>query len=303
MAHLTNPLATAEQLYRRSTFSPLPQDLQEAVFFATQCLTQAAGLLLELPQSITAQANVILARFWLVNSPMAYEFSHVSAASLYLVAKTGSLPRSPRDVSTVYAYLLSPSSTFLKTPSPATAINDAASYYQTEDQYYKFQKAMLELEARILYSLSFNVHVALPHGLAVTYLQTLDFLSHSRHEISLRASQYLNTALLSPQLLYLTHQPHALATAAIYNAARDLGAAMPECAWWEVFDVDREELGFLVVGMRSLEGWIKTRRKELPSILGQGMPRRKDVEAEMKHRGDDAGDTEEQVMRTLDDKQ
>ncbi|KAM3558283.1 hypothetical protein ARSEF4850_004671 [Beauveria asiatica] len=303
MAHLTNPLATAEQLYRRSTFSPLPQDLQEAVFFATQCLTQAAGLLLELPQSITAQANVILARFWLVDSPMAYEFSHVSAASLYLVAKTGSLPRSPRDVSTVYAYLLSPSSTFLKTPSPAIAINDAASYYQTEDQYYKFQKAMLELEARILYSLSFNVHVALPHGLAVTYLQTLDFLSHSRHEISLRASQYLNTALLSPQLLYLTHQPHALATAAIYNAARDLGAAMPECAWWEVFDVDREELGFLVVGMRSLEGWIKTRRKELPSILGQGMPRRKDVEAEMKQRGDDAGDTEEQVMRTLDDKQ
>ncbi|OAA37587.1 cyclin-L2 [Beauveria brongniartii RCEF 3172] len=303
MAHLTNPLATAEQLYRRSTFSPLPQDLQEAVFFATQCLTQAAGLLLELPQSMTAQANVILARFWLVDSPMAYEFSHVSAASLYLVAKTGSLPRSPRDVSAVYAYLLSPNSTFLKTPSPATAINDPASYYQTEDQYYKFQKAMLELEARILYSLSFNVHVALPHGLAVTYLQTLDFLSHSRHEISLRASQYLNTALLSPQLLYLTHQPHALATAAIYNAARDLGAAMPECAWWEVFDVDREELGFLVVGMRSLEGWIKTRRKELPSILGQGMPRRKDVEAEMKQRGDDAGDTEEQVMRTLDDKQ
>lgn len=162
---------------------------------------------------------------------------------------------------------------------------------------------MLELEARILYSISFNVHVALPHGLAVTYLQTLDFLSHSRHEISLRASQYLNTALLSPQLLYLTHQPHALASAAIYNAARDLGAAMPECAWWEVFDVDREELGFLVVGMRSLEGWIKTRRKELPSILGQGMPRRKDVEAEIKRRGDDAGDTEEQAMRALDDKQ
>lgn len=75
MAHLTNPLATAEQLYRRSTFSSLPQDLQEAVFFATQCLTQAAGLLLELPQSVTAQANVILARYWLVDSPMAHEFS------------------------------------------------------------------------------------------------------------------------------------------------------------------------------------------------------------------------------------
>ncbi|OAA74207.1 cyclin-L2 [Cordyceps fumosorosea ARSEF 2679] len=302
MASLTNPLATVEQLYRRSTSSELPPDLQEAVFFATQCLTQAAGLLLELPQSVTAQANVVLARFWLVDSPMADEFSDVSAASLYLVAKMGSFPRSPRDVSTVYAYLLSPSSAFLRNPGPATATNDPASYYQTEDQYYRFQKGMLELEARILFSLSFNVHVALPHGLMVTYLQTLDFLSHSRREISLRASQYLNTALLSPQLLYLTHQPHALATAAIYNAARDLGASMPECAWWEIFDVDREELGFLVVGMRSLEGWMKTRKEELPSILGQGMPRRQDVEAEMRRRSEGAGDGEDEVMRMMDSK-
>jgi hypothetical protein len=75
MAHLANPLATPSQLYHRSSFSPLPQDLQEAVFIATQCLTQAAGLLLELPQSVTAQANVVLARYWLIDAPMAHEFS------------------------------------------------------------------------------------------------------------------------------------------------------------------------------------------------------------------------------------
>ena len=75
MAHLINPLATPEQLYNRSTLSSLPQDLQECVFIATQCLTQAAGQLLELPLSVTAQANVLLARYWLVESPMAHEFS------------------------------------------------------------------------------------------------------------------------------------------------------------------------------------------------------------------------------------
>lgn len=75
MAHLTNALATPEQLYRKSTSSPLPSDIFEAVFFATQCLTQAAGLLLELPQSVTAQANVILARYWLVESSLQHEFS------------------------------------------------------------------------------------------------------------------------------------------------------------------------------------------------------------------------------------
>lgn len=75
MAHLINPLATSEQLYNRTFLSGLPQDLQECVFIATQCLTQAAGQLLELPQSVTAQANVVLARYWLVESSMAHEFS------------------------------------------------------------------------------------------------------------------------------------------------------------------------------------------------------------------------------------
>lgn len=75
MAHLSNPLATAEQLYRRSSLSSLPTDILDTIFFATQCLTQAAGLLLQLPQSTTAQANVLIARFWLVEPVMLHEFS------------------------------------------------------------------------------------------------------------------------------------------------------------------------------------------------------------------------------------
>jgi hypothetical protein len=80
MAQMTNPLANPEQLYRRSSFSSLPSDLQDAVFFATQCLTQAACLLLQLPQSVAAQANVILARYWLVDPVMSHEFSVMPAA-------------------------------------------------------------------------------------------------------------------------------------------------------------------------------------------------------------------------------
>ena len=30
--------------------------------------------------------------------------------------------------------------------------------------------------------------------------------------------------------------------------------------WWEVFDVDREDLGFLVVAMRSMEGFARSER-------------------------------------------
>ncbi|CAH0015358.1 unnamed protein product [Clonostachys rhizophaga] len=306
MAHLTNPLATPSQLYNHTSFSSLPTDIREVVFITTQCLTQAAGLLLELPQSVTAQANVILARYWLIDSPMAHEFSDVSAAALYLVAKVGPMPRSTRDVSNVYAYLLSPKSSLFRAPQEGRPEEDPKAYYQTESDYFAFQSRLLALEARILYCLSFNTHVSLPHALGITYLQTLDFLSQPKSTISHRVTQYLNTALLSPQMLYLTHQPHALATAAIYNAARDLGAKMPETEWWEVFDVDREDLGFLVVGMRSVEGILASRREEMPWV-GEGMTTRTLVEREMQKRGLQAEngetkqlDKEEEAMRMLD---
>ncbi|POR35597.1 Cyclin-L2 [Tolypocladium paradoxum] len=301
MSHLTNPLATTSQLYLHSSLSALPQDLQESVFIATQCLTQAAGQLLRIPQCVTARANVVLARYWLVESPMAHEFSDASAAAIYVVGKLGPMPRSPRDVANVYAYLMSRDSAFFRTGEAPT--DDPKSYYQTEADYTAFTRRLLTLESRILHALSFDTHVSLPHPLAITYLQTLEFLSKPKPEVSLRTIQYLNTALFSPQMLYLTHQPHALAVAAIYNAARDLGAKMPACEWWEVFDVDREELGFLVVAMRSVDGWLRQRKEEFPP-LKEGMLTRRAVAGAMRQRGMENGgkelDEEDEIMKMMD---
>lgn len=184
--------------------------------------------------------------------------------------------------------------------------NDPASYYLSESDYFDFHNRVLALEARILYSLSFDTHVALPHPLAVTYLQALEFCNHPKEGISKRTVEYLNTALLSPQLLYLTHQPNMLAVAAIYNAAKDVGAKMPECEWWEVFDVEREELGFLVVAMRSLEGWVRKQREDFP-WMSDGMVRRRVVQDESKRRGVKNGtemeeDEEAAMMRMMDQK-
>ncbi|KAI1095908.1 cyclin-like protein [Rostrohypoxylon terebratum] len=323
MTHMANPLATPDQLYQRTSFSALPSDLQDIIFFATQILTQAAGVLLRIPQSVAAQAGVVLARYWLVVSPLTHEFSDVSAAALFLVAKLGSYPCPPRDVCNVYAYLLSPSSPLFRGYDSTSRDKekdkdrDPSSYYLSENAYAAFRARILSIEARILYSLSFDTHVALPHPLAITYLQALDFLSVPKTEIAARSVAYLNTALLSPQLLYLTHQPNALAVAAVYAAARDVGAKMPECEWWEVFDVDREELGFLVVGMRSLEGWAKKQREEYEE-LRKGMVTRTFIEGKMRKRGlrigngsgkdkvesDEVEDEDEEMamMRSLDEK-
>lgn len=316
MSNLTNPLATPDQLYRRSQFSALPTDLQDLIFFQSQTLTQAAGLLLQLPQSVTAQANVLLARFWLVEPLLSHEFSSLSAAALFLVAKLGPSPASPRNIANVYTYLLSPHSTLFRPQQPGSKPpDDLSSYTPSEAEYQRFHTTVLSLEARILYALAFDTHVALPHPLAITYLQALDFFAlsdqTSKNELARLTVRYLNSALLSPQQLYVTHQPPALAVAALYNAARDLEVKMPECAWWEVFDVEREELGFLVVGMRSLEGWVRQVREEgLLGGLRDGMVSRKMVEGEMEKRGlrmgngkeEEVVDEEEMLGRLMDQK-
>ncbi|KAK9774755.1 putative Cyclin domain-containing protein [Seiridium cardinale] len=288
MSHMTNPLATVDQLYKYKSLSALPQDLQDTIFYQVQLLTQAAGLLLRLPQSVTAQANILLARY-LVNDTaffQSHEPSHVSAASLFLAAKLSAHPATPRDLSNVYTYLLSSSSPLFRASlEQQPTENNPSAYYLSETAYTKLHNKILSAESRILASLSFDTHVALPHPLAITYLQALDFLSQPKGKISQRTVEYLNTALLSPQCLYVTHQPNQLAVAAIYNAAKDLGAKMPECAWWEVFDVDREELGFLVVGMRSLEGSVRRMTSEGEDSRRAGVITRAAIEAEMNKKG------------------
>lgn len=136
---------------------------------------------------------------------------------------------------------------------------DPESHYLTTGAYLAARTTLLQTEAMILRALSFITKVVVPHHLALTFLQTLGVLpspptSKSR-ALAGRTISHLNTGLFSPQLLYLTHQPTALAVAAIYVAAKEIGVNLPCSEWWEVFDVDREELGFLVVGLGSSRLW------------------------------------------------
>jgi hypothetical protein len=205
----------------------------------------------------------------------------VSASSLYLTTKLSAYPKSPRSIVNVYAYLTSFPSTYLD-PNEL-AVKKAEAYYVSEGTYERRRTTLFTTEQRILRTLGFNVHVKLPYTLCITYLQALDVFTHPRaSELAKRAIAYLNTALLSPQLLYLTHQPPQLATAAIYLAAREVGIKLPEVEWWEVFDTDREELGFLCVGMLSVEGFT---RQEKEKWEGKRVPLSvEEVQVEMQRR-------------------
>ena len=65
LSSLSNPLATVDQLSASSSqLDQVPADLENSLRFAGAQLTQAAGILLRLPQEIIAQAIVTFYRFY-----------------------------------------------------------------------------------------------------------------------------------------------------------------------------------------------------------------------------------------------
>ncbi len=208
-----------------------------------------------------------------------------------MIAKISALPQTPRSILNVYAYLLSHPLYSKLAPDLASVKPDPETYYLSEGSYQSARIALLRTESILLRSLSFITTVALPHHVALTFLQTLGVLpsdpTATSSALATRTLAHLNTALFSPQLLYLTHQPPALAVAAIYLAARDLGVKLPGSEWWEVFDVDREDLGFLVVGLMSCEGWIQQEKEKWSD--GKCPLTVEDVETEIKRRDVEAG--------------
>ncbi|ODH51582.1 hypothetical protein GX48_02251 [Paracoccidioides brasiliensis] len=282
---LSNPLATpAQLLMSSSSLDRIPADLETSIRYATVQLMQAAGILLRLPQDVIAQAIVTFSRFWVGSeggSLAIHSSKDISAASLYLMAKQSFVPVSPRSIINVYTFLLSPEASPLDfvNPQPPVERPSPETYYVSEGAYHAERLILMKMESAVLRTLAFNTHVTLPHTIALTYLQTLGTSSSA---VSKRVFEHLNAALFSPQLLYLTHQPNALAASAIYLAAREESVKLVDGEWWEVFDVDREELGFVVVGMRSMKGFAKSEKEKWK---GRPVPLTVDqVEAELETR-------------------
>ncbi|EER27217.1 hypothetical protein CPC735_025530 [Coccidioides posadasii C735 delta SOWgp] len=228
---LSNSLATPTQLATSSSsLDGIPADLETSIRYAGVRLTQAAGVLLRLPQDIISQAIVFFTRFWIGPEGGSLAIHGAKSSPLRFVNPAGPPPRA-----------------------------DPENYYVSEGTYQSERVALMKMESAILRTLGFDTHVAIPHPIAFTYLQTL---GSSTPAAVKRTIEHLNTALLSPQLLYVTHQPNAIAVAAIYLAARETGVKLVDCEWWEVFDVDREELGFLVVAMRSMEAFAQAEEEK-----------------------------------------
>ncbi|MCJ1440957.1 MAG: hypothetical protein MMC23_001443 [Stictis urceolatum] len=261
---LTNPLASVAQLTTSaSTLDSIPPSLIRSLRYNGSLLTQSAGILLRLPQDTIARSIVTFQRFYLGPEGGSFHYHgirDISAAAVYLTAKLSATPVGPRSVLNVYAYLVSKWSPLMGAREVDERPKDLESFTLTEGEYLSQRVMLMGNESLLLKTLGFQTKTTLPYPLALTYLQTLSLLpsppTRTSKTLAARTIALLNTALLSPQILYLTHQPHSLAVAAVYLAARQTGIKIGGGGWWEVFDVGREELGFLVVALGSVEGWV-----------------------------------------------
>ncbi|KIW16695.1 hypothetical protein PV08_03883 [Exophiala spinifera] len=253
---LANPLVTSKQLLN---FKSLENEEDQSLHFAQCQLTYAAGILLRLSQEVIAQAIVLLQRFLVASiseEREGFSAKTCSAAAIFLTSKISPTPVSPRSVVNVYAYLTSKASPlgFINVDGVPSQV-EPKDYYVTEGTYEKERQRLFVCESMIIAGIGFDTRVSLPHGLALTYLNALGVSSEGVYK---RVFEHLNAGLLSPQLLYLTHQPNALAVGAIYLAARETDTKLVEQNWWEVFDVDREDLGFLVLAYGSIANFAKS---------------------------------------------
>lgn len=264
LSRITNPLVTSKQLlrYRGTDSSDVTTD-----YFATCVLSQAAGVLLRLPQEVIATAIILLRRYqvgYVPNASDKQSSRYLSEAAIYLAAKSSFTPLGPRSIVNVYAFLFSKASPLAFINGDAEKLNqpsDPSTYFVSEGDYERERLNILHHESLLLAGIGFDVHVALPYTLALTYLSALSVSNSER--LAARVFEHLNGALTSPQLLYLTHQPNVIATAAIYLAAKEVEVKLiGSVNWWEVFDVDREALGFVVMAMGSLKAFAETEKEK-----------------------------------------
>ncbi|KAI9723107.1 MAG: hypothetical protein M1828_004355 [Chrysothrix sp. TS-e1954] len=286
---LVNSLAKPTQLeVSASQLDGIPKALEDSVRFAGCRLLQATAVTLNLPQDVAAQCIIVFNRFWLgseggslrdyavrvsirpemgirhgidcADDGTSDSVQDVAAASLSLVTKLSAVSQSARRILSVLNALSSEASTFSRVEETG-GLRERASHHLPDTVYEELRSRMHRQEVILLRTIGFSIHAAVPHALCLSYLQTLGVFAHQNGQtLAKRTVAHLNGALLSPQTLFLTHQPNALAVAAIYLSAREVEVKLPELEWWKVFDVDRDELGFLVVTMQSLEAWVQAQR-------------------------------------------
>ncbi|WVQ82001.1 hypothetical protein IAT38_004128 [Cryptococcus sp. DSM 104549] len=266
MAHAPPPLATLEQIVSPpSTADGIPSQVEADLRVAGCMLIQEAGIMLKLPQTTMATAQVVFHRFFYVSSMYSYGVNDISVACLFLASKLCETPIRLRDLINTYLFLTARIQHLLSLPpsvplraSPLRPSNgDGTSNLERkekeedpvwagfvfdvpshEDQvFWDWKDTIVTMEMQLLKRLGFNMQVDLPYNHMINYLKILDLVFVD--EIAQMCWSILNDMLLTP--LYAVHPPHTLACASILITSRLRHVPLPP-QWYLLFDVTYDDI-------------------------------------------------------------
>ncbi|KAK4689507.1 cyclin L, partial [Tremellales sp. Uapishka_1] len=257
MAHTPHPLATLSQIVAPPSLQDgIPKELELELRIGGCMMIQEAGIMLGLPQSTMATAQVIFHRFFYVSSMFSFGVNDISISSLYLSSKLNETPLRLRDLINTYMFLTGRIKHLLSFPPDqplpleGMSIRDKGKGkekvwedfefeippFQSE-VFWEWKDVIVVSEIQILKRLGFNMQVDLPYNHVVNYCKILDLVQQD--QVVQTCWSILNDALLTP--LYTHHPPHVLACTSILLTTRLLRIPLPE-NWFLLFDVDYEDL-------------------------------------------------------------
>ncbi|CAG8441932.1 6491_t:CDS:2 [Ambispora leptoticha] len=226
---LQNAILTFEQLEATpSRKDGIPEELEDALRQLGCEFIQSAGK----PGSkfFGASSKMERPQVAMATAQPYYSFQEIGMGALFLASKVQESSCKIRDLINVYHYLIIRYQNMPYKP---------LEYFgQT---FYDMKDSIVIAEMQILKRLGFNVHVQLPYGLMVNYLQVLELTEHK--EIPQKAWGYLNDALRTN--IYVCYQPPTIACAVIWLAARIYQVKLPtEPPWWSLFEAKLEDILF-----------------------------------------------------------
>ncbi|OQV12962.1 Cyclin-L2 [Hypsibius exemplaris] len=229
-------------------------------------LIQHAGILLKLPQTAMATAQVLYQRFYHIKSFLRHDYFTIAIACIYLASKVEEFPKRLRDIINVFTHVRQ------------TLCNEPIEPMILDYGYVNLKNQVIKCERRLLKELGFCVHVKHPHKLICMYLQVLEL--DRNNTFVQRAWNYMNDSLRTD--LFVRFSPEAVACGCIFLTARKLQVPLPQnISWSSLFGVTKENMEEIATSILLLysiklppvleiEGKITAMRKAMDTARSKG---------------------------------
>eukprot|EP01080_Neovahlkampfia_damariscottae_P009784 gene9784-2110_t len=189
-------------------------------------LIQRASMLLRLPQAVIVRAQILFHRFYMVVSMKEFDVILACLGCIFLASKLEENLRKVFEIISVVYRIIQRE-------------NDNVESFAKFD-ILKLKEKVVFAEQYILQKIAFSLSVDCPHKFILIYINIVG----GDQKLAQKSWNFLNDSILTT--LPLEFPAESIACSSIYCAALELNIKLPESpAWYELFDVSKEQLEYM----------------------------------------------------------